>query len=238
MIKVRCMAMASVADLEAQLLVDGCTFSLPQAQKYIADVLATCSTRTGTRFHKRFFYEFVPLVTIAGHLAEPSITIVFDGAGHDLDGRIVFADGRDDQRVELTAAIDGQNEALRMELLAERGHAPAVGPIEYTGAKARGDRKFGPNETIVRDASETARDRFSLVAKALGAKRAKASTRPNYRAAWLGIVIDNYPPTEFKKPRYDPLCAELLSDSTSYAPFNRVFVISNVGDYIFDSASL
>lgn len=230
--------MVPVDDLEAQLLVNDCAFSLPQAQTYIADVLAARSNRTGTRFHKRFFYEFVPLVAIAQHIAEPGITIIFNGASHDLDGRIVFADGRDDQRVELTAAIDGQNEAVRMELLAERGHAPAVGPIEYTGTKARCDRKFGPNVTIWRDASETARDRFSLVAKALDAKRAKASTRLNYRAAWLGIVLDNYPPTRFKKPRYDPLCTELLSNPASYAPFDRVFIVSNVGDYIFDSASL
>ena len=64
----------------------------------------------------------------------------------------------------------------------------------------------------------------------------RRTRRPShYAGAWLGIAIPNYPPTEYKEKRFDPLFTEFLADASSYEPFSRVFVVSTVGDYIFDS---
>ena len=76
-------------------------------------------------------------------MARP-VRIVFSGANSRFDGLILFDKGRK-QRVELTAAIDGHDEAVRMELLAKRGDAPAFQKIEASGSKR--NRTFGPNET-------------------------------------------------------------------------------------------
>lgn len=228
----------SLQDLKKQILSGSRSYTLLEAKAYVSDVLAFESKEPDAAFHKRFFHEFVPLVTIAGHVGDAGITISFGGAGHGIDGCIAFADGRKDQRIELTAATDGQNEALRDELLAVRGYAPASGKIEYTGNKNWGDRRFGPNETKWRRSDLQAQEVFALVAKALDAKKKKALSRPHYNDAWLGISIENYPPTaERKKCFYDPLSIQLLSDKAAYQPFSRVFVVSTVGDYLFDSAS-
>lgn len=223
--------------LKAEILKGTRSSTLAQAKQYIDAVLAFQSKEPDAVFHKRFFHEFIPLTTIAEHVGDTETKVCFSGAGHGIDGCLTLNHGQSIRRVELTAATDGHNEALRMELLAECGYAPATGKIPHTGNKNRDDREFGPSEVMEGRSDLKADQVLSLVAKALADKQKKALTRPHYADAWLGISIENYPPGgALKRKHYDHLFSRLLSNRESFRPFSRVFVVSTVGDYLFDSA--
>ena len=220
-----------------ELLNPGREFTIAEARAIVNHIWKYCCIDTQDRFHNTFFHEICPLLLIAEHVGGEATRIVFSGTKSDFDGLLLLGNGQK-QKVELTAAIDGQDEALRMELLAERGHAPAFQRIEASGAKS--NRTFGPNKT---DGGRTDEyDHKTLLPRlgtALARKRCKARTNQHYSGAWLGVIFDDWVcplgRTE-KKNRFDPLCHRFLGNGRDrYAPFSRIFIIGISRCYVFDS---
>lgn len=227
--------MNELGGLKAKLLEPRVEFSLPGARQYIENVLAFQDIDTRERFHKRFFFEFLPLVTIAESVASPNARIIFSGSGPNIDAELLLDHTLPPRRVEMTAAIDGHQEALRMEHLAIYGHVPITERMTATGIRHRKDRHIQETHAEWRSAEESDNALGERIRQALQAKQQMAVHRPHYLDAWLGVVVPDYPPTEYKKRRFDPLCAKLFIDPAVFAPFSRVFVVSTVGDYIFDT---
>lgn len=224
-------------DLKNKLLEPGREFTIAEAKEIVNCVYKHYCIDTQDRFHNAFFHEICPLLLIAEHVGGEATRIVFLGANSCLDGLLFLENGRK-QKVELTAAIDGQNEALRMELLAKRGDAPAFQKIQALGSKK--NRTFCKNET---DGGRT--DEYDhgtllpLLENALALKIDKAKTSQHYAGAWLGVVFDDYvcPLSRTKKKiRFDPICKRMLGNGPErYAPFSRVFIIGISRQYLIDS---
>ena len=195
---------------------------------------------TDDRFHNTFFYEICPLLVIAEHVADENALISFTGTQSQFDGLIVFGDPRRAQRIELTAAIDGWNAALQMELLAKQGHAPAFQKIQATGT--RRNRLFGHNQTeAIRSEDYDRGTLLPLLEKALTHKANKTRTNHQYVGAWLGIVFDDWicPLADRKKGRFDPICRDVLGGRAElYSPFDRVFFVGVSRRYLFDSGEI
>lgn len=227
--------------LKAQLLSGSWVCTISEAAKYSDKVLGFRNIDTRERFHNRFFHEFCPLLAIAVHTGNTNTRIAFTASNTGIDGHILFGPDQRQQDIELTAAIDGESDALRMELLQKCGHAPAFGKIDASGTRGKG-RVFGPNDNYGGLADEYDQNiLLPLLRSALAAKQKKAATRPNYHEAWLGIVFDDYPLGDraMRKRRFDPVCKEFLgTDPRNYAPFGRVFCVGIQREYLFDSASI
>jgi hypothetical protein len=212
-------------------------FTIAEAKGIVDYIYYRCCIDTQDRFHNIFFHEICPLLLIAEHVGGEATRIVFLGANARFDGLLLLERGSK-QKVELTAAIDGHHDALRMELLARRGYAPAFQKIQASGSKR--NRTFGPNETDAGRADEYDHGTLlPLLRNAIALKITKGETNQSYSGAWLGVVFDDWVcplgKTE-KKKRFDPLCRLLLGDSADrYAPFSRIFVVGISRQYLFDS---
>lgn len=209
--------------LEVGRLVDKC---------YNEHLIATTD-----RFHNEFFYEICPLVEVARHLGADVTGIVFTGRRERFDGMILL-DGRPEaQIVEVTAAIDGQNDALQMELIARDGHAPAFQRIEASGTKR--NREFGKNigsSYQVEDYMHKTLREF--VYQAIQLKSNKAEGNAAYLGAWLLVVFDDWvcPVPERKIVEFDPFFRDICSElKCSRLPFDRLFFVGVSRTYIFDS---
>lgn len=224
-------------DQKDELRKPGREFIIAEAKAIVNHIYDHCCIDTQDRFHNTFFHEICPLLLIAEHVGGEATRVVFLGANSCLDGLLFLENGRK-QKVELTAAIDGQNEALRMELLAKRGDAPAFQKIEASGIKK--NRTFDKNETDVgRTDKYDDRTLLPLLENALALKINKAKTSQHYAGAWLGVVFDDYvcPLSRTKKKiRFDPICKRMLGNGPErYATFSRVFIIGISRQYLFDS---
>lgn len=226
-----------LAELKAKLLGSDCRLSIAEACQFVRVGLAGEAIDTNDRFHHLFFNEFVPLVAIASGIDECA-EIIFSAAGHGVDATLLLGDDRRSQMVEMTAAVDGQQEALQMEHLERYGHAPVTTKILATGKRNTKDRHIAETDAEWASVDEHREETSRLIADALDKKKRKAVSRQHYNDAWLGIVVPNFPPRDYRRGRFDPLCVKLLSEPAAYAPFSRVFVVSTVGDYIFDSQTL
>ena len=118
------------ARLKQRLLDPGHEFTIEEAREAVNQPNEPGRIDTRDAFHKTFF----PLLLIAEHVANRMTKIVFTGKYRRYDGEIVFEDERR-QKVELTVATDGHQEAIRMELKAKNGRAPPVQHIKYGGKK-------------------------------------------------------------------------------------------------------
>lgn len=208
--------------------------TLEEAEAVVRAILEGPPVDTRDRLHNAFFHEFWPLTLIAKHVGASTLT--FSGLGPDIDGELHFASGGR-QPVEMTAAVDGQMENLRMELLDQSGRAPGFGQIKATGTK--NNRVFIEEDndggfTCTHDDEVL----FPLMRDKLHAKQLKAKSRPHYLAAWLGIVFIDHPPDSVgRRERFDPLSRRVLG--LGYAPFSRAFCVGRCwGDYLFDSETL
>lgn len=224
-------------DLKDRLLKPNKTFTIVEAEEIVNHVYDHCYIDTEDRFHNIFFYEICPLLLIAKHIGGKATRIAFVGADSRFDGLIFLGNEQKAQKIELTAAIDGHDDALRMELLRKRGHAPAFQKIQATGIKR--NRGFGKNETSAICSDEyDYKILLPLLEKALALKIEKAKTNQHYAGAWLGIVFDDWimPLVERKKERFDPICIQVLgANPERYAPFSRVFCVGVSRLYLFDS---
>jgi hypothetical protein len=125
------------ARLKQRLRDPGHEFTIEEAREAVNQLYEHGRIDTRDVFHNTFFYEICPLFLIAEHVANRRTKIVFTGKNRRYDGEIIFGDQQRRQKVELTAAIDGHQEDLRMELLAKNGCAPAFQHIEASGGKKK-----------------------------------------------------------------------------------------------------
>jgi len=217
--------------LRRQILSGDHEYSIAEALHLVSEILKH-PPMTGERFHNSFFHEFAPLVSLALYVGNDETRIAYTGTTIGVDGHLLLGPARCRRKVEFTAAVDGANEALRMELAAKRGAAPATGKIEASGSKHK--RLFGANCTLGGRADRHDPELLELMKKCIASKQEKAGSRPDYKDAWLGVVLEDYPPGHLqKKKRFDPLC--ILALAQPFEPFSRVFFIAVGGDYLFDS---
>jgi hypothetical protein len=225
--------------LKQKLLRPGQEFTIEEAREVVDDLYEHCCIDVQDRFHNLFFHEICPLLLIAEQVADEMTRIVFTVENAQFDGAIILGDERRTQKVEMTAAIDGHQDALRMELLAARGRAPAFQRIRASGTKKNRifDEDENLNEAIVSQEYDQG-TLLPLLADAVKLKVEKAQTNLNYNDAWLGIVFDdwNMPLSHKKKGRFDPVCEQVLAgESGRYHPFSRVFFVGLSRKYVFDS---
>ncbi len=220
----------------------GRTFTVDEAESTVEFIYDCCRIDLHDRFHNLFFYEVSPLVSIARYVSADISGLEFTGERSRFDGLIRFNNEKESQKIELTAAIDGRNDALQMELLERQGHAPAFRKIQATGNKRNREFPAEANQSVARRAIDY--DRFTLLPllqSALEKKIQKARANHDYCDAWLGIVFDDYccPDVEAKPMRFDPLGRHILRNgSRAHAPFSRVFLVGVSRKYLFDSKSL
>lgn len=227
--------MSYIPQFEEKLSKKDQQFSLEEVSAITERIWGSEIIDPAGRFHDKFFHEICPIIRIAKHVGDSDTRIVFTGDSDRFDGLLLFG-GEREQRIEMTVAIDGRNDALRLELVDERGYAPAFDDIEASGPRA--NRSFGENEPEAVTVSERDNKTFRLLNEALERKITKSALNKHYQDCWLGIVFVDYtePENERKARRFDPLCRQLLSRGPqSYAPFTRVFVVGISRQYLFDS---
>lgn len=225
--------------LQQRLLTPGHEFTIEEAREVVNRLYEHYCIDTEDRFHNLFFHEICPLLLIAEHVANEMTRIVFAVENARHDGQLIFGDERRTQKVEMTAAIDCRQDALRMELLAARGRAPAFQKVRFSSTKKT--RIFNEDGNAVEAVLSQEYDQgtlLPLLEEALERKLKKAQTNVDYEAAWLGIVFDDWimPINHSKKRRFDPVCEQVLAgDHGQCHPFSRVFSIGLSRKYIFDS---
>jgi hypothetical protein len=93
---------------------------------------------------KQFYEEVYPLSLLAKHLyAERSdIKCLPDLDKRDFDAKILdySTSPPSELKVEITYAVDGYNEHLRMKFLVKNGHANAFGKVDNSGTKHTGHK--------------------------------------------------------------------------------------------------
>lgn len=224
-------------DIKGKLIDTNGQFTLAEANELVSSIYdERFIIETKDRFHGQFFHEICPLLTFANQLGDEVTHIQFTGAHSRFDGILILKDG-EKQTVEMTAAIDGRNDALQMELLSKRRHAPAFQKIEATGTKR--NREFGKNELKTFKSDDYDRKTLlPLLNEAFYKKCSKANSNPGYSGAWLGIVFDDYIQSieDRKKLRFDPLCRTVLDTNALHlCPFRRVFFVGVSRQYVYDS---
>ena len=239
-------------DMKDKLIKPGIMFTISEAIRIVNHIYNHCCIDPKDRFHNTFFHEICPILSIAEHVDSGDTRMVFTGADAQFDGLLHLKPGGQ-QKVEMTSAIDGQNDALQMELLDKQGYARAFVPIHASGTKKT--RIFGPNESYTSastgdygwstDEDGGSTDRYDcetllpLLEQSLLRKIKKAKKNENYADGWLGIVFDDWVcplKKAEKKKRFDPLCRRLLDGGRDqYAPFCRVFILGISRQYLFDS---
>ena len=225
--------------LKQRLLKPGHEFTIEEAREVVNHLYEHYLIDTKDRFHNLFFHEICPLLLIAERMGNEMTRIVFTVGNAHFDGAIILGEERKTHKVEMTAAIDGYQDALRMELLAARGRAPAFQKVRASGTKK--NRIFNEDENALEAIISQEYDQetlLPLLEEALERKLKKAQTNVDYEAAWLGIVFDDWimPIDHKKKRRFDPVCEQVLAgDRGRYHPFSRVFFIGLSRRYVFDS---
>lgn len=221
--------------IHARILQGEAPFTLSEALAYISEVLELEVLHADRRFEKKFLEEFWPLTAIAQYLGEHT-RFVYRGASNEVDA-VLFSNELSCQRIEFTIAFDAEQEALRDEHMEIHGHAPITAIIPRpANTRASGKRQLPEVESDFWRRDEQQQMTFRRMKAALRKKQAAARKRIDYHAAWLGIVIDNNQRKEMKQRFYDSAARSLLV--ANFEPFSRVFIVSTVGDYVFDSATL
>ena len=224
---------ASVHELWRELLEPATTLPLLRAQAIVQRIYNEHIIDPDHRFHSKFFYEICPLVKIATHVGDNDTQIVISAPNDPYDGLLLFGNGNV-QAIELTAAIDGHNKKLIIELLRERGSAPVYRKIEYTGTKRR--RRFGPNEAEAVEMDVRDQELLERMQERLREKQRRARTNRAYREAWLGVAFDDWPPGH-DPARWDKVCRKFLgAGPMEYTPFRRFFCVGIHQSYLFDSS--
>ena len=223
-------------EIEQRLRDPGHEFTIEELTEAVNQLYEHGRIETRDDFHNTFFYEILPLFLIAEHVANGMAKIVFKGKDHPYDGEIIFGDPQQRQKVELTAAIDGHQEALLTELLARNGCAPAFQRIEASGKKK--NRIFHDDKNVCEAIGWREYEQKTLrplLEERLKQKIRKAKKNPHYGGAWLGIVFDDWIISlGEKKKRLDPVCERVL-DCAQLCPFSRVFFVGFSGKYLTSS---
>ncbi len=172
--------------------------------------------------YKRWRDEVMPLMQFckAESVADSATIQVFADDG-PVDAQISgFPSSADTTTIEITRAIDGQDERLRMELLTEKGSAPGAGPIrrvQLDGVKViEAELESQSHEDIASRLIRLASD--SIIQK--GAKKYPPST-------WLLVdAVEFRTATEEIRPRIHAECAKVATQTS----FDRVYLLAAYRD--------
>jgi hypothetical protein len=138
----------------------------------------------GTEFHKWIFYEFCPIIRICSQLEAYNPIIRFPERSQSYDGELII-EGLS-KKLECVRAVDGHNEALTIELLKQKGNAPAFQKIKAIGTKNK--RIFEGNEIEAIESSEHCLRFEQEIYEAFSLK----NDQPKYKDCWLIISADNW----------------------------------------------
>ena len=176
------------ARLKQRLLDPGHEFTIEEPREAVNQLNEPGRIDTRDAFHKTFFEEIFPLLLIAEHVANRMTKIVFTGKYRRYDGEIVFEDERR-QKVELTVATDGHQEAIRMELKAKNGRAPAVQHIEYSGKK--NNRIFHDDKNVLEaiDLREYEQNTLSLLLEVRLKQKIEKGEKESAQRCMVGYSI-------------------------------------------------
>ncbi len=128
--------------------------------------------------------------------------------------------------VEITYAIDGHAESIRMEVLNATGTAPASGPVQNSGTRRRGRKVSIP--LIARSMEDIVVEQADLITRALGKKCAKP-----YPASFVLVVgFDDF---LFREPSYGARLEHLVRERAAHqqSPFRETFVMGARGSVAF-----
>jgi hypothetical protein len=79
-------------ELWSELLQSGHMIPLPRAQELVNVIYKEHCIDPSLDFHKRFFHEICPLVSIASHISDEVSGIIVSARSANYDGVIVLAD--------------------------------------------------------------------------------------------------------------------------------------------------
>lgn len=146
--------------------------------------------RSGALLPKKLWEEVRPLGLFAlcrygdtGVRCTPNLT------NDNYDGKIEFSDpAASPVYIEMTYAKDGQDERLRLKVLAKEGNVNALGNITVSGTKASGQTIKVENEAV--DHTDVRRVALDLVKKRLDGKSNKQYGKDHI----LVVIVDDYLP--------------------------------------------
>ncbi len=188
------------------------------------------------RFHHSFFYEIRPLFTVAKLLDDECVKLRFCSVEQEYDGEIIFSNNAL-VKVELTRAVDGYNESLTMQLLEERGDAPAFQKIEYSGSKH--NRSFGVNVPVARCVKT---DGWYQEIEELITIAYTNKMNGKYQGYWLIITFDDWKlQNKDDKHYFNIPCKNFWEKNIKNKEnlvFQRIFIVGDSGKFIWDSNAM
>jgi hypothetical protein len=132
---------------------------------------------------KQFYEEVSPLSLLAKHLYAERLDIKLlpNLANRDFDATIFdySISPPSELKVEITYAVDGHSERLRMKYLVENGHANAFGKVDKSGTKHTGHKIHVENKSFKH--TDLLEQRFSLIQ--LAVEKKSNSKKPHRYAA-------------------------------------------------------
>jgi hypothetical protein len=210
-------------------LKSGRFHGLADVQAIIDEACSSLAVPTTHPRHHEFFYEIVPIHTVAACLSSPKVA--YFPRSHPIDGEIELSNSNTMQ-IECTRAVDGYQESLRMKHMAKHGYAVALQPVRATGTENKRDIEEQPWEFRER----------TLVLSELEAKLHEAFNRKNLKtesatAIALLITFDDVSllPKDSDKYRFlDPI-EMFWQRAKNECRFSRVFVTGDSRKIVWDS---
>lgn len=161
--------------------------------------------------------EFAPFCIYAYQCHGDSNNLMkyYYDTNQSFDGEILNAKTELLERVEITCAIDGHNESVRMERLNEKGMANAFGKVKYIGKK--GNREFAAEEVKTVSSTQLEALYIELIYCAYLKKKNKTG---KYDGMILLIAIEDF---LVKEHNMDKIISELY---LSKDRFRSIFLIN------------
>lgn len=186
--------------------------------------------RSGELLPKKLWEEIRPLGLFARcHYGLRGGIKCTPNLGNDnFDGKIDFDNAATPTiYVEITYAIDGYDESLRLELLTEKGSVNALGKISTTGTKASGRRISEVENEAVRH-EDTLNNALEILKKRIFGKSGKVYGSSHV----LVVVVDDYLPfrTEDDRAVLERFSKDIIEGTT--LDFKAVFLLGSTGNYL------
>lgn len=161
--------------------------------------------------------EFAPFCIYAYqcHGDSDKLMKYYHDTKQSFDGEILSGKGELLESVEITCAVDGHNESVRMERLNKKGMVNAFGKVKYSGKK--GNREFTEEEVRTVSNSQIEAHYVELINHAYLKKKNKTG---KYDGMILLIAIEGY---LVKELNMDKIVSKL---SLNIDKFGSIFLIN------------
>lgn len=169
------------------------TWVMAKCEQLSATPEAKSFARSGATLPKKFYEEIYPLSLFSEReFGRDSNVLVEPNLGNDnFDARIRLGSSATETviNVEITYAIDGYDDSLRMEVLQQQGHVSLTGKVYVSGHRGSCDREINIDDDAV-EHSEIVNGHLLLIEERL---RAKAVPRYGKNHI-LVVAVDDYLP--------------------------------------------